>query len=156
MLGIFQVCSLGTGHPYSFACIAACRHSFSGCAVLAWITSFLESNTSVWLAGNVHGKGKVLVDAAIFVCLRSKYKTIMKGTACGKIYPSGLEEDIEWLLRVKVIGMEMLNLIVLHIERLSITHGVKDSLSCLFYRHIEKPLAHFMDKGRLLDTLPVF
>ena len=90
MLGIFQVCSLGTGHPYSFACIAACRHSFSGCAVLAWITSFLESNTSVWLSGNVHGKGEVLVDAAIFVCLCSKYKTIMKGTACGKIYPSGL------------------------------------------------------------------
>ena len=134
------------------------------------------------MSGNVHGKGEVLVDATVFVCLCSKYKTIMKGTACSKIYPSGLEEDIEpthearaesqarlgyalqeggrpigqWLLRVKVIGMEMLNLIVLHIERLSITHGVKDSLSCLLYRHIEKPLAHLMDKGRLLDTLLVF
>ena len=104
----------------------------------------------------MHGKGEVLVDATVFVCLRSKYKTIMKGTACGKIYPSGLEEDIEWLLRVKVIGMEMLNLIVLHIKRLSITDGVKDSPFCLLYRHIEQSLAHFMDKGRLLDTLLVF
>ena len=50
----------------------------------------------------------------------------------------------------------MLSMIVLHIKRLSISDGVKGSLFCLFHRHIEQPLANFVNESRLLDTLLVF
>ena len=88
MLCIFQVCSFGTGYPYSFTGIATCCHSFTGCAVLMRIASFLKTHATVWLPRNVHGKGEVLIHVAILSCSRSEQETVMKGTSCSKIYPS--------------------------------------------------------------------
>lgn len=147
VFGFREWCSGRTGNPQAFARIAALCFALIAPSVRALPSAFFEPYHRAVPLWQKHGKRQVGVGCAVRTMLCRQTEIPVKGVLRVKVDAAMLEKRIKFFLRTLVLRIELVDIVVLDIERLYIPFGLYDTCFTFCDRMVQQPVTHKVHKS---------
>ncbi|EHL87247.1 hypothetical protein HMPREF1033_01057 [Tannerella sp. 6_1_58FAA_CT1] len=145
------------GYPQSFTRIASFRLALvTAASVHPGPSPFLEPDNPVRVLGQAERKSEVGVALAVRTVPGRQAEVPVEGILCIQVDAPVLEEEIEFLLRRPVLGIELVDVVVVDAEGSDVPSGLDDPCIPVLDGMVQQAVAHEIDQPVARYARPVF